>query len=118
MNPTTVSVSVARACCPSKVGGSALKFSSLVNLNLPQVRGFFKGREGKVLTVYRRKFCIHVERVRFLISNLPNDMRHSSTGCYQLAFHFTSTSAQCVYAVYNLYLGPSTDVLHHFISMK
>merc|ERR1711924_49107 len=27
------------------------------------VRGFFKGREGKVLTVYRRKFCIHVERV-------------------------------------------------------
>ena len=28
-----------------------------------QVRGFFKGREGKVLTVYRRKFCIHVERV-------------------------------------------------------
>merc|ERR1712216_846281 len=26
------------------------------------VRGF-KGREGKVLTVYRRKFCIHVERV-------------------------------------------------------
>ena len=85
-----------------------------MNLNLPQVRGFFKGREGKVLTVYRRKFCIHVERVRFLISNLPNDMRHSSTGCYQLAFHVTSTSAQCVYAVYNLYHGPSTDVLHHF----
>merc|ERR1711904_263873 len=27
------------------------------------VRGFFKGRVGKVLTVYRRKFCIHVERV-------------------------------------------------------
>merc|ERR1711965_1118160 len=27
------------------------------------VRGFFKGREGKVLTMYRRKFCIHVERV-------------------------------------------------------
>merc|ERR1712205_83050 len=27
------------------------------------VRGFFKGREGKGLTVYRRKFCIHVERV-------------------------------------------------------
>jgi len=27
------------------------------------VRGFFKNREGKVLTVYRRKFCIHVERV-------------------------------------------------------
>merc|ERR1712096_122237 len=27
------------------------------------VRGFFKGREGKVLTVYRRKFCIHVKRV-------------------------------------------------------
>merc|ERR1712010_250034 len=28
-----------------------------------EVRGFFKGREGKVLTVSRRKFCIHVERV-------------------------------------------------------
>merc|ERR1711939_631882 len=27
------------------------------------VRGFFKGREGKVLTVYRRKYVIHVERV-------------------------------------------------------
>jgi large subunit ribosomal protein L26e len=27
------------------------------------VRGDFKGREGKVLAVYRKKFVIHVERV-------------------------------------------------------
>lgn len=27
------------------------------------VRGHFKGREGKVLSVYRRKFVIHVDRV-------------------------------------------------------
>lgn len=27
------------------------------------VRGLFKNREGKVNTVYRRKYCIYVERV-------------------------------------------------------
>lgn len=27
------------------------------------VRGTFKGREGKVVTVYRRKWVIHVERI-------------------------------------------------------
>ncbi len=27
------------------------------------VRGTFKGREGKVTTVYRRKWVIHIERI-------------------------------------------------------
>ncbi len=27
------------------------------------VRGSFKGREGKVTTVYRKKWCIHVEKI-------------------------------------------------------
>ena len=27
------------------------------------MRGTYKGREGKVLTVYRKKWCIHVEKV-------------------------------------------------------
>jgi ribosomal protein uL24 len=27
------------------------------------VRGTFKGREGKIQTVYRKKWCIHVEKV-------------------------------------------------------
>ena len=27
------------------------------------MRGNFKGREGKVLTVYRKKWCIHVEKI-------------------------------------------------------
>ncbi len=27
------------------------------------VRGTFKGREGKVVQVYRKKFVIHVERI-------------------------------------------------------
>ena len=27
------------------------------------VRGTFKGREGKVTTVYRKKWCIHVEKI-------------------------------------------------------
>ncbi len=27
------------------------------------VRGDFKGREGKVLAVYRKKFVVHIERV-------------------------------------------------------
>lgn len=29
------------------------------------VRGKFKGREGKVVQVYRRKWVIHVERITF-----------------------------------------------------
>lgn len=28
------------------------------------VRGFYKGREGKVTCVYRKKYCIHVERIQ------------------------------------------------------
>ena len=27
------------------------------------MRGTFKGREGKVQTVYRKKFCLHVEKI-------------------------------------------------------
>ena len=27
------------------------------------MRGTFKGREGKVQTVYRKKWCIHIEKV-------------------------------------------------------
>ena len=27
------------------------------------VRGTFKGREGKVTTVYRKKWCVHVEKI-------------------------------------------------------
>ena len=27
------------------------------------MRGIFKGREGKVQTVYRKKWCIHVEKI-------------------------------------------------------
>ena len=27
------------------------------------VRGTFKGREGKIITVYRKKWCIHIEKI-------------------------------------------------------
>lgn len=27
------------------------------------VRGAFKGREGKIITVYRKKYVIHIEKV-------------------------------------------------------
>lgn len=27
------------------------------------MRGTFKGREGKVITCYRKKWCIHVEKI-------------------------------------------------------
>mmetsp|Transcript_16176 Transcript_16176/g.15562 ORF Transcript_16176/g.15562 Transcript_16176/m.15562 type:complete len:93 (+) Transcript_16176:25-303(+) len=27
------------------------------------MRGTYKGREGKVLTVYRKKWCVHIEKV-------------------------------------------------------
>eukprot|EP00349_Pseudokeronopsis_sp_Brazil_P000615 CAMPEP_0202955704 /NCGR_PEP_ID=MMETSP1396-20130829/238_1 /ASSEMBLY_ACC=CAM_ASM_000872 /TAXON_ID= /ORGANISM="Pseudokeronopsis sp., Strain Brazil" /LENGTH=111 /DNA_ID=CAMNT_0049672375 /DNA_START=160 /DNA_END=495 /DNA_ORIENTATION=- len=27
------------------------------------MRGTYKGREGKVLTVYRKKWCLHIEKV-------------------------------------------------------
>jgi hypothetical protein len=51
---------VPRGTDPPTLVGSRVPLCTRVS---GQVRGFFKGREGKVLTVYRRKFCIHVERV-------------------------------------------------------
>ena len=27
------------------------------------MRGIYKGREGKVLTVYRKKWCVHIDKV-------------------------------------------------------
>lgn len=54
------------------------------------VRGSFKGREGKVVQVYRKKFCIHIEKItRDKVNGNPNDSlthfhfyRLRCLGCY------------------------------------
>lgn len=49
------------------------------------VRGIYKGREGKVVQVYRKKWVIHVERVtREKVTGLNSiDLRYSSNDCHQ-----------------------------------
>lgn len=37
------------------------------------VRGTFKGREGKVVSVYRKKFVVHIERVTREKANGTNE---------------------------------------------
>jgi len=41
------------------------------------MRGIFKGREGKVQTVYRKKWCIHVEKITKEKTNGKNNSSRS-----------------------------------------
>jgi large subunit ribosomal protein L26e len=47
------------------------------------VNGSNKGREGRITTVYRLKFCVHVEVLLSNFHNLPN-----SSGNWELTFFF------------------------------
>ena len=58
------------------------------------MRGTFKGREGKVQTVYRKKFCLHIEKItrektngtsyHLILFRIPSP---NPNPCFQLLHH-------------------------------
>ncbi len=61
------------------------------------VRGTYKGREGKVVQVYRRKWVIHVERIT---REKVNGMWCYSLPPFQLAF-FLQSFKKSSFSVYS-----------------
>jgi hypothetical protein len=65
------------------------------------VRGTYKGREGKVVQVYRRKWVIHVERIT----------REKVNGMLPLESAFLYTTCSCPLALDTMLYVPSKCVI-------